>query len=69
MFGAKVKGHGKAKLLSILGMQRMKQICDELGEGGEFKCKKVFGTGAIGTVRPCVSSVSASLECKEAMSL
>lgn len=51
MFAAIVKGRGKAKVLSALGVPRMKEICAELDAGGDFKCDKVFGTGAVGTVR------------------
>ena len=46
----------KAKVLGALGVRRIKQICAELDQGGDFKCGKVFGTGASGTVRNFLSS-------------
>ena len=55
MFAAMLKGRGKVKVLSALGVQRIKQICAELDQGGDFKCDKVHGTGATGTVRTPLS--------------
>lgn len=54
VFAAVAKGHGKGKLLSVLGVQKIKKICTELEDNKSFQCKRVWGTGASGTVRaPC----------------
>jgi hypothetical protein len=50
MFAAVTKGMGKGKILGVLGVRRMKQICAELDQGGDFKCERIFGTGATGKV-------------------
>lgn len=62
MFAAVTKGHGKGKIIGMLGVKRMKQICDELDQGGDFKCDKIFGTGASGTVRARGTSLLVSSE-------
>lgn len=51
VFAAIAKGHGKGKLLSVLGVQKIKKICTELEDSKSFKCKRVWGTGASGEVR------------------
>jgi hypothetical protein len=50
LFAAVTKGMGKGKILGALGVQRIKEICAELDQGGDFKCEKIFGTGATGIV-------------------
>lgn len=50
VFAAIAKGHGKGKLLSILGVQKIKKICTELEDSKSFQCKRVWGTGASGKV-------------------
>jgi hypothetical protein len=50
LFAAVTKGMGKDKILGVLGVKHIKQICAELDQGGDFKCEKIFGTGATGTV-------------------
>ena len=57
MFAAVMRGQGKAKVIGVLGVKRMKQICAELDQGGEFQCDKVHGTGAAGKVRCASCSV------------
>lgn len=50
VFAAIAKGHGKGKLLSILGVQKIKKICTALEDSNSFQCKRVWGTGASGKV-------------------